>query len=381
MKHFWSRLAVAAAIALPIIGVSQPSALAQTAPMNATVTITDGGFQPQVVNVALGGSVNWMNNGANTHSADTEGNAPLPFSTGGLAPGQSASLGFGAAGVYHYTAATDCANGNATPGFACNDYQVVVGGAAAPAPAPAPAAPAPAPAAPAAPAAAPAAGSVQGSATITITDTGISPASVTLAAGGTVTFINNGTQVHTGTSLGGAQQPFDTGGLGAGQTNSVILSALGNYSYTSSPDCINKSNPAGFNCGPYSIAVVAAPAGSTSTSPTTPAAAPAAAPSGQTTVTIDDVNGFTPQTLTVRVGQTVTWTNTGQQVHTATSNPGYYNAFDSGGLGNGQSYSYTFTTAGSYGYHSSTEPRYSYNDPSCACTLTTYTFNGTINVQ
>ena len=93
------------------------------------------------------------------------------------------------------------------------------------------------------------------------------------------------------------------------------------------------------------------------------------------------MNGFTPQTLTVRVGQTVTWTNTGQQVHTATSNPGYYNAFDSGGLGNGQSYSFTFTQAGSYGYHSSTEPRYSFNDPSCGCTLTTYSFNGTINVQ
>ena len=98
-------------------------------------------------------------------------------------------------------------------------------------------------------------------------------------------------------------------------------------------------------------------------------------------MTISDTNGFNPQALTIRVGQTVTWTNTGNQVHTASSNPGYANTFDSGGLDHNQSYSFTFTQPGSFGYHSQTEPQYSYNDPSCACTLVTYSFNGTINVQ
>jgi amicyanin len=56
---------------------------------------------------------------------------------------------------------------------------------------------------------------------------------------------------------------------------------------------------------------------------------------------------FAPATLTVTVGDTVTWTNMDQVVHTATSTSG---AFDSGDLGQGESYSLTFTAAGTYDY-------------------------------
>ena len=56
---------------------------------------------------------------------------------------------------------------------------------------------------------------------------------------------------------------------------------------------------------------------------------------------------FAPATLTITAGDTVTWTNEDQVEHTATSTSG---AFDSGLLGQGESYSLTFTTAGTYDY-------------------------------
>jgi amicyanin len=56
---------------------------------------------------------------------------------------------------------------------------------------------------------------------------------------------------------------------------------------------------------------------------------------------------FSPQSLTIQVGDTVTWTNLDQVAHTATSTTG---AFDSGLFGQNESYSFTFTQAGTYDY-------------------------------
>lgn len=56
---------------------------------------------------------------------------------------------------------------------------------------------------------------------------------------------------------------------------------------------------------------------------------------------------FAPTTLTIAVGDTVTWTNEDAIEHTATSTNG---AFDSGLLAQGESFSFTFTTAGTYDY-------------------------------
>jgi plastocyanin len=72
-------------------------------------------------------------------------------------------------------------------------------------------------------------------------------------------------------------------------------------------------------------------------------AALAAAPS----VTIVDF-AFQQPTLTVNVGDTVTWTNNGSTAHTATSDTG---AWDSAAVQNGASFSYQFTSAGTFAYH------------------------------
>jgi len=64
-------------------------------------------------------------------------------------------------------------------------------------------------------------------------------------------------------------------------------------------------------------------------------------------------SSFSPANVTVTVGDTVTWTNSDQLSHTATADAG---AFDTGALGNGQSGSATFATAGSFPYHCSIHP-------------------------
>ncbi|MBA4169310.1 MAG: cupredoxin family copper-binding protein [Chloroflexi bacterium] len=56
---------------------------------------------------------------------------------------------------------------------------------------------------------------------------------------------------------------------------------------------------------------------------------------------------FAPATLTITVGDTVTWTNEDAVAHTATSTTG---VFDSGDLEQGESYSVTFTAPGTYDY-------------------------------
>lgn len=62
---------------------------------------------------------------------------------------------------------------------------------------------------------------------------------------------------------------------------------------------------------------------------------------------------FSPPILTITAGDTVTWMNEDQAVHTATSATG---AFDSGDLAQGASFSFTFTTPGTYAYLCSPHP-------------------------
>lgn len=64
-------------------------------------------------------------------------------------------------------------------------------------------------------------------------------------------------------------------------------------------------------------------------------------------------SSFRPSNLTVRVGTTVTWMNEGAASDTVTSDAGL---FDSGVLGPGQTFSYTFTTVGVYLYASFYHP-------------------------
>lgn len=85
-------------------------------------------------------------------------------------------------------------------------------------------------------------------------------------------------------------------------------------------------------------------------------AAPAA------TVTMTGKNGFAPETIEIKPGDTVLWKNTSTKVHTVTADatkakdskhvelPPGAAPFDSGKIKPGGTYSHTFTTAGRYTY-------------------------------
>ena len=63
---------------------------------------------------------------------------------------------------------------------------------------------------------------------------------------------------------------------------------------------------------------------------------------------------FNPAELTVKKGTTVTWTNMDSAPHTVTSDSG--SELSSATLSNGQSYSHTFTEAGTFAYHCGVHP-------------------------
>jgi plastocyanin len=84
--------------------------------------------------------------------------------------------------------------------------------------------------------------------------------------------------------------------------------------------------------------------------PGAPAAATATA--GDPGDTISDYK-FSPASLTVHVGDTVSWTNAGPSAHTATARNG---SFNTGLLQKGQSGSFTFSHAGTYSYYCTVHP-------------------------
>jgi plastocyanin len=70
-------------------------------------------------------------------------------------------------------------------------------------------------------------------------------------------------------------------------------------------------------------------------------------------VTIDNFT-FSPATLTVPVGTTVTWINQDDTVHTVTS---VDHRFGSQGLDTGDTFSFQFSSPGTYAYYCSIHPK------------------------
>lgn len=73
------------------------------------------------------------------------------------------------------------------------------------------------------------------------------------------------------------------------------------------------------------------------------------------TVTIKDFS-FQPETVTIKVGETVTWVNEDRRIHMVMSGapPVMTDLFMSPSLAKGESWSYTFEEPGEYPYHSMT---------------------------
>lgn len=70
------------------------------------------------------------------------------------------------------------------------------------------------------------------------------------------------------------------------------------------------------------------------------------------TVIIDNF-AFSPATVTIQVGDTVTWSNMDDTAHTATADDA---SWDSGNLAPGATFPHTFTQAGTFTYHCAIHP-------------------------
>lgn len=86
-----------------------------------------------------------------------------------------------------------------------------------------------------------------------------------------------------------------------------------------------------------------------------PRPAPAPAQPAETQSNLNAINienfSFSPNTLTVKKGMAVTWTNNDSAPHTIKSA-----AFNSEVLNKGQSFSFTFNEAGTFNYYCSLHP-------------------------
>jgi plastocyanin len=100
------------------------------------------------------------------------------------------------------------------------------------------------------------------------------------------------------------------------------------------------------------VMLVAAACGSSSSTPATTASSTG----GGTAAVVIKSFAYTPQTITVKAGTIVTWTNQDSAQHTVTSTDGISisanvtSAFDSGLFNQGQTFSFTFSKAGTYFY-------------------------------
>ena len=100
------------------------------------------------------------------------------------------------------------------------------------------------------------------------------------------------------------------------------------------------------------IVAVLAACGPAAAPTNTPAVAQPTASSAAAAVEISGF-AFNPPTLTVKVGTTVTWTNKDSATHTVASDAGDW---VSPSIAQGQSFSRTFDTAGTFPYHCSIHP-------------------------
>jgi plastocyanin len=101
------------------------------------------------------------------------------------------------------------------------------------------------------------------------------------------------------------------------------------------------------------VAVLAGSCGGGTTASTSSAGPTAGPPSGGGAQIVMKNLAFNTATVTIKVGESVTWTNQDSANHTVVADNG---EFKSGDLANGATFTFKFETAGTYAYHCSIHP-------------------------
>jgi plastocyanin len=254
-------------------------------------------LSPKDITVAPGTTVTWTATSGQHKLESTSG--PEELKSDDLNAGSSWTHTFTKVGTYAYV---DKENEN---NAALHGTVTVKSGAASTPGVPgAPAAPAPT------------------SVAVTLAGKAFSPASVTVAVGGTVTWTNKDSMPHNVTANGGA---FKSATLAPGAVFSFKFTTPGTYPY----NCTFHGGMNGTVIVPSASGSVPPPVAGAPAAAAVAGAVPAAvaaAPGkpGKHTVIVTDA-GFSPATLNALAGDTVTWVNKGQAPHTATAAGG---AFD-----------------------------------------------------
>lgn len=291
-------------------------------PSGATrITVVDDEFQPATITVTAGTTVTWASQGRTPHTITAkDGSFDVT-----IARGSTFTHVFHRPGTYPYRC-------DFHPGMTGT---VVVTGTASASPSQSPTptptlAPTPAPPPP------------PGAITVSMRDNVFEPRVASVRTGTTVVWRNNGTLRHTATSSDGL---FDSDLLRSGEAFSTTFTRPGTFAYV----CAIHSGMSGVvevtgaaTDGALTTSATARPTQS-STPSATPIAPPAAAPT--VTITAGD-NFFDPKDLEVVIGTAVTWTNRGVLKHTVTFADGATSEI----LATGQTYSRTFTAAGTHPY-------------------------------
>ncbi len=284
-----------------------------------TVSIGDRVYVPFTVTVPVGSSVSWRNNDDRIHTVTSTGGL---FDSGIMQVGDLYSRTFNQAGAFDYfcTVHPDMTGS-----------VIVTGDEAVPDPPPDDPPPEPDPGPPPDPGPAP-------SGDVRIVDFSYSPQSITVAAGTSLTFANAGAAPHTVTATAGG---FDSGLLLAGDTYRRSFPTPGTYDYfcTVHPEMTGRVVVTGSAApGPTP------PEPDPPPEPPDPDPPPGPPPSGD--VRIVDL-AYSPRSLTVAAGTTVTWANAGDLPHTVTAPNG---SFDSGIMLASDTYRRRFATPGTYEY-------------------------------
>lgn len=173
-------------------------------------------------------------------------------------------------------------------------------------------------------------------ATVRIANDGLAPRQLTVAAGTTVTWINDESNRHRMRSTSGPDE-FDSGDMDPGDVFSFAFSAIGTYQYRDdrNPDLSN-----------YWGTVVVQPAGGTPGPTSSAGTAPTPAPPVASQIRMAG-RVFSPATLTVDAGTRVTFLNDDGRDHTATARDG---SFDSGIMKSGATFVRIFSVPGTFSY-------------------------------
>ena len=270
-------------------------------PISASVMIMNNLFTPATLTVDPGATVTWTNHDAVTHTVTRAGLFDMM-----VRPGQSVTFTFTTAGSYDYYCAV----------HAGMSGSIVVRGTPVASPSPSPS-----------PSASPTATPMLSGTVVDIGDNSYSPASVSIAAGATVTWRNTGSRYHTVTGMG-----FGTT-IAPGGTYQYTFSAAGPFSY----QCDFHPEMSG-------MILVGGAAPPPPAPPPAPVPVPSLAP-GTSRVDVVD-SAFSPASITIATGSTVTWLHRGRAMHSVTAIDGSFDAT----LRTGQTFSFTFTKPGTYTY-------------------------------